>query len=360
MASLFQRTRAGQKSRFWWVQTKENGKWIKKPTPYRIAVNADTLAARTYVAELTLAERKGAQIGDANWIWVESFLRARYDSRTKTLERYTTAWRTIQLFLRRETILSPASLLYTHIQRFVDWRKTFTGEGVWKCGHNNAVLEVKILGLLMKEAVRRGMCQGNPCAGCGLQKKKPDAKPEITNEELATIRAALLKEPEWMMVAFEIAIHQGCRLRETSIPLKNIDLKRSRITFAATKGNKPFTTMLHPDLVPLVKQLIAKQRQVTCDVPKMASKAWWLFFRRVNLRHLCFHCTRVTVITRLARRGVPMAQAMRFVNHSSEAVHRIYQRLSVDDVDAAVKALRGIGKPQSLDDSASTSTPARG
>jgi hypothetical protein len=48
--------------------------------------------------------------------------------------------------------------------------------------------------------------------------------------------------------------------------------------------------------------------------------------------HLCFHCLRVTYVTRLAQAGVPLSLAMRLTNHSDELVHRIYQRLGVEDV----------------------------
>jgi hypothetical protein len=34
----------------------------------------------------------------------------------------------------------------------------------------------------------------------------------------------------------------------------------------------------------------------------------------------------------LHRAGVPLSAAMRLVNHSSEIVHEVYNRLSVDDV----------------------------
>lgn len=55
--------------------------------------------------------------------------------------------------------------------------------------------------------------------------------------------------------------------------------------------------------------------------------------------HLCFHCTRVTVITKMARAGVPMAVAMAYVLHSSSLVHKIYQRLGIADLGSAVAAI---------------------
>ena len=48
------------------------------------------------------------------------------------------------------------------------------------------------------------------------------------------------------------------------------------------------------------------------------------FFKDIDLSHLCFHSTRVTVVTRMARRGVPIQQAMAFVGHASTLIHKIH------------------------------------
>ena len=48
---------------------------------------------------------------------------------------------------------------------------------------------------------------------------KPPKKPELTDKEISQIREALKEEPEWMQVAFDIALHTGCRLRETHLPM---------------------------------------------------------------------------------------------------------------------------------------------
>ena len=52
-------------------------------------------------------------------------------------------------------------------------------------------------------------------------------------------------------------------------------------------------------------------------------------------------------MTRLHRAAVPVSAAMRLVNHSSEAVHRIYWRLNVEDVRpyADVSLFRNSGQP---------------
>lgn len=76
-----------------------------------------------------------------------------------------------------------------------------------------------------------------------------------------------------------------------------------------------------------------------------------MFFKAIGLPHLCFHCTRVTVITRMARAGVPISQAMRYVGHASTAVHKIYQRLAASDLSSAVNAISygGGATPQNQD-----------
>ncbi len=170
----------------------------------------------------------------------------------------------------------------------------------------------------------------------------------MTDDEVSKIRKELKRKkwPDWMSVAFEIAIRQGCRLRETSLSMRDIDLERKSptITFNA-KGGKRFTTALHPELIPMIKKWKAEGREKTCEMPLMPSKYWWQLFKKLKMRHLCFHCTRVTVITRLARAGVPISQAMRFVGHASETIHRVYQRLTADDLDPCLKALTNNPKP---------------
>ena len=67
-------------------------------------------------------------------------------------------------------------------------------------------------------------------------------------------------------MSLEIALHQGCRLSETSQPLDRVDLKRGTITFSAKGRNGKlhvFTTALHPGLRPLVERLKAAGVQKT-------------------------------------------------------------------------------------------------
>ena len=67
-------------------------------------------------------------------------------------------------------------------------------------------------------------------------------------------------------------------------------------------------------------------------MPPCPSKDWRFFLDDLGMPHLCFHCTRVTFISKLARANVPLAVAMRMVNHASKTIHRIYQRINLDDL----------------------------
>ena len=70
---------------------------------------------------------------------------------------------------------------------------------------------------------------------------------------------------------------------------------------------------------------------------------WWRFFKQndeLNLPHLCFHCTRVTFVTRAQSRAFPQSKMMKLVNHASDEIHRVYQRLVVADVRAELNAIR--------------------
>ena len=148
-------------------------------------------------------------------------------------------------------------------------------------------------------------------------------------------------------MSFTIALHTGCRLRETRLRMSLVDFDRMTISFESPKGGRskaftrPLPTALEPTLRPLVDRVFSH------DFPAQPSRCFQNFFKRVGIRDVCFHCLRVSYVTRLHRAAVPVSAAMRLVNHSSEAVHRIYQRLNVEDVRpyADVSLFRSSGLP---------------
>jgi integrase len=186
----------------------------------------------------------------------------------------------------------------------------------------------------MGEAVRLGHADANPLVSLKMRRSRAAKKPELTDQEIVDITKALKPEPEWMQVAFEIALHTGCRLRETRIPLACVDFREDKITFPHPKGgeDRAFSIPMPTALRPLLEHMTAEKRQYTLEFPFQPSRRWQQFFIKVKKPHLCFHCLRVTYVNRLRRAGVPREAAMRLVNHASELIHQIYQREKVEDV----------------------------
>lgn len=370
-ASVYARTGSGNWYVSYWCPKRL--KRVHEATAWRIS--EPTGKKHAYAFAAAKAHAASAFRGTAKlevWnVWVEKFLSDRYRASPKTYSRVVNAWDHIRVFLAERELKLPAAVDYNHVLQYVDWRvaqKRHCGKLI---SRNTTLTEVKVWGIIMREAIRRGFATVNPCSQLGLKRDAPAQKPEMTDAEIATIRASLaareghLPLPErWMTVCFEIAIHQGCRLSETQVPLAAIGERTIQFTAKGRNGRPNiFTTTLHPGLAPLIAQLRAAKAERTCTLPRMASKDWHDFLHgELGLGHLCFHCTRVTVITRLARAGVPIQQAMRFVGHASEAVHQIYQRLKAEDLSACVAALGSLaaspdrtgGSPQTPDGHSAT------
>ena len=217
---------------------------------------------------------------------------------------------------------------------YVDWRTSYKKKTGKTVGRNTAILELKILAMVMGEGVRLGHADANPLVSIKLRRDQSEKKPELTDTEIVEIRAALKNEPEWMQRAFEIALHTGCRLRETRIPRDCIDLAENKITFPSPKGGeeRAFSVPMPSALRPLLEDVRRGKDKCTVDFPFQPSRRWQQFFIKIKKPHLCFHCLRVTYVNRLRRVGVPREAAMRLVNHASELVHQVYQREKVEDV----------------------------
>lgn len=305
--------------------------------------------ARTQARDgiLTKSDGEGNQ-----WLWVEPWLKLKHRKQKKTLAAGLLWWGWLFTYLAEKNINSPRSLDRTAVFAYIDWRTSKKRRSGKSACFNSALQEVKLLGRVMREAILRGLAESNPCERLGLKKDKPPEKPEILDSEIPLIRARLAEweghlpfKNRWMTISFEIALHHGCRVAETQIPLERIDWTAGTIRFHAKRG-VIYTVPIHPGLRPLLDQLRAAGATITCTLPDNVSQVWTRFFKgRAErdtapfLPHLCFHCTRVTVITRFARAGVPVQQAMAYVHHANELIHRIYQRLKPADVMKCVDAL---------------------
>jgi site-specific recombinase XerD len=343
MASLYKR----DNSPYWYIKYKDAaGKTRQESTGYRHAIPTQTKKARILRNEkqlLELKREKGSEHGAWN-VWVEKFLDKQYEKQPKTLHRYKTCWRNLSAYLEEKKISAPHQLTFDDCVDYMEWRQTGQPQlGIYKCGHNTARLDLKILHLICEYAIKRGLIVANPCRKLGIKRHKPREKPELTDEDIALIRKKLveLNMPSWMSTSFEIAIHQGVRLSETSFPLSRIDWKNQTIEFHA-KRDRRYSVAIHKKLLPLLKKLKDEKQSMTCELPKMASKEWWKFFKKIELHQkgISFHCTRVTVITKLIREGWSEGAVMNVVHHASTEVHRIYQRLGVEDSRRVLASLR--------------------
>ena len=285
--------------------------------------------------------------------WVGRYIDDRYRRTPKTLQRFRNAWEWVATFLHERSLHAPSAITYHHVLAFVEWRTGTIRNNGKPISRNTALLEVKVWGLIMREAIRRGYAATNPCERLGIPRDPSKEKRAMSDAEIAQIRAALHRlegalplVDQWMTTCFEVAIHQGCRLMETQVAFTEIDLEARTIQFRGKgRGGVPriFTTALHPGLVGRLSALREAGATHTCRLPRMAALDWYKFFQREKLEGLSFHCTRVTVVTRLARAGVPIQQAMRFVNHASAQVHAIYQKLSAPDLQNCLTALASLG-----------------
>jgi len=329
MASSY--TRTG--SPFYWLRIqKPDGTWGAKSSGIRIDAPGAVRKVKQLVAEETLMEQEFGGNGNANRFdaWVPGFLRQKY-ANPKTVSRYLNAWSALATYLEHRKIISPSQVTYKLCTDYPAFRTNPPKKLIRPRSTNTALTELKVFSALLQEAVRRGFITANPCMRLGLKRTPPKQKPEITDDEVLKIEEALKTRDEWMRDSWLVAMRQGCRLSETGVLLASVDLTARTVSFDA-KGGRIHTAPLHSDLISLVKKARTAKRKRLVDLPKYPAKKWHQFFRRIGLPHLSFHCTRVTVVTKLARSGAPIYKTKAYVGHASDTVHAIYQRLTPVDV----------------------------
>jgi integrase len=333
MASLYRRPG----SKYWWIKYIDpNGRSVRKSTNLRHDAAEQSRQAEVYRSEWSHKEaaRKPCANLEAWEFWVPGFLQLRYGNSPLTLSRYLCSWANLSRYFAERELRFPRQLTFNACIDYLAWRTSEKGRhGNYKSCKNTALGELKFLGVVVTHAVRRGFCEANPCQKLGIKKDKAKEKPEISPRDLKFIFEKLQHEPEWMGVSFQIALYTGCRETETWLLLDNVDVRKRLIHFATTKGDKPFTVPMRPELVPLFTRLQSERPgQRAFDTPTKMSIKWWKFFQKIGLGKYCFHCLRVTFITMGARSGVPEGDMMTLVNHASEEIHRIYKRLRPADV----------------------------
>jgi len=361
--SVYKRT----DSPYWWISywCPKRLRYVAKSSQCRRDDSQGFKRALDMARELSAEARAARAIAPSARFdrWVPEWLRLKHRNCQTTLDSELHRWRWLDAFLTERKVRGPHAVTYQLGLDYIKWRTSQVKRVSKKNpSHNTALWELRLLARAMREAVHRGYIAASPRERLGSPRGRYPEKPELTDADVAAIRAGLVEwegnlplSERWMTISFEIALHQGCRISETSIALSDIDERAGRITFHAKRGHV-FTTQLHPALVPLIRQLREANLDRTCTLPRMATKEWHWFLKGRPERnwkgvcpHASFHCTRVTVITRMARAGVPIQQAMAYVGHADETVHRVYQRLQADDLTLCTAALRFFpsnGRPQ--------------
>ena len=345
MASTYLRPR----SPFIWLRMKDaEGKWVSRATQYRKDNPGDRRQAELLARKFGLEERERAPRSAAGaWDeWVEGFIADRYgEAQTGTKAQSLRRWRRLRAWLAGAQIGTPRQMTYALA---LEYKTARAAQGV---GINTIIGELKFMALVMSEAIRRGYAVANPCAKMGLKRAPAREKSVWTLDEARTVAQAVRSAPLWMQATFVLGYYQAARLRQCEVPLADIQLKKLRITYWRTlggrplmKGDKPFTQPLDPAAAAWLGTIIATRRaeghRDLCSIPLLASVEWRRFLDGLGLHHLCHHGLRATWITRAASSGaISLAQAKRFVNHGSTAVHQIYQRLCADDIAHVPAAL---------------------
>lgn len=333
--------RKHRRSPFWYLRRRDldTGSWVQKSTGLRADSAEDTRKAQRMADKATVEEQKvgTTRFNPAFSAWVPGYIASHWTGQGDSKRRYGVAWQAIRRFLNEQGIIYPRQIRYAHGAAYINWRRATKVHGK-AVGHNTALLEIKFLSQLVNEAIRREFTESNPIARLGIARTAQKIKPELTDKQIADIRAKLVGELEWMRTCFEIALYTGCRFSECSIPMENIDLTAGTIRLRDAKRSendprKYFTVPIHASLRPTLERLAASGTTRTCELS--ADKNGRINDRIKQVVNASFHSLRVTFITRCHRGGLSQAEAMRLVNHSSTLVHRIYSRLNVEDVRQA-------------------------
>ena len=339
MASLRKR----KHSPYWYVRFRdlETGLWKDECLKLRHDSSQDSLKAHRECAKRTAAEQNVAPMSSGNFnSWVPKYLVEHY-SNPNSLTRYQIVWMTLSGWMMTKKIFHPREVRYEHASEYLEWRKQ-------KAKHNTARLEIKFLGGLLNEAIRRGFAETNPIALTRIEHEAAKEKKELSTGDIKKIRTALEKKPVWMGVAFEILIHIGCRFNESRIPKDRVNFRAMTIQIEDSKRKPTDRRKLY--LLPMTDQLAGYLKSIKWEKGFTIPPLDRVMNQRFNevlkeASSATSHSCRVSFITRCHRSGLSEHEAMRLVNHSSDEVHRIYSRLNIKDSQEAVKRVQAPPPP---------------
>lgn len=336
MACLYRK----KNSPFWYMEWRDpkTGKIRNTSTKYRRDSVEHTRRARKLCAD-RLSDELDAPAGTGEgWRWVNDWMRLTFAA--KTLTRYSEAWAAFSVFMAQKRIVAPRQIEREFAAEYIAFRTNPPAEsGVRRAVKNTALLDLKVISRIMREAVARRLAPANPFLQLGFKRDAVRSRADILPHEMVIIDKALRHlDDDAMQVSWRIAMLYARRISETCLPLIDIDLRQETITFR-NKGGKAKTKLLHPEMKPLVRKWRKEGRTHTFVMPPNFSKRWSKFFDSIGLPHITFHSARVRVATALMEAGVDQRIAMDYIDHSSDLVHRIYLRARPSHHQSAVDAL---------------------
>ena len=285
------------------------------------------------------APRTGAAYSGDGWRWVEPFISTRYAAKDRTREIYLIQWRRLRLFFAESDIPGPAELTRDLVFEYPDWRCSQVKQ---KSGRspklNTALGELKLLGLIMDEAVARNIVMDNPSKRLGIGRAEVDLRPEITAGMFDLIWGELTGYPLWMRRSFWLAINTGLRFATTRLHRNQVRVATGDILIEHPKGGRrrEFAIPIYDSIRGMIEEFVKSKEQFIWDAPRgtLTGLEWSRFFKAsaAYVPGLCFHSTRVTFITRGMRAGIPESVMMRMVNHAEKDISRVYQRWTSEDV----------------------------
>jgi hypothetical protein len=263
-------------------------------------------------------------------------------------------WRNVTAWLAESDLSSPATIRREHAQQYIAWRKEL------RTSKNTALYELKLLAMVMGEAVNREMVSRNPLTNLRISKDQEKEREPFSEEQLATLDAIfnagvhrytfkgdnLADKFGWLHVSFLLGKWQAVRLRQSGAPLSVVDLDRnvfrwpSSIMKQRRDHVQPIRKGFQQVLRSLVEHRKAAGKATLADLPAVPSLHWRAFLDSLNMRNVSHHSLRSYVITKMAVSGVPESACMKWVGHSSQAIHRVYQRFSTDDLAALVDRIQ--------------------
>src|SRR5580692_8745929 len=189
MASIYKK----QNSPFWFIQFIDgDGIRRNKSTGLRTDDPAQTVKARALRAQLEAKElnRNVGGISGGGWdAWVPEYLERHCES-PRTLQRYTGSWSWLAFWLQENHYHSPRAITYRKALEYIEWRTNYKKKTGKTVGRNTAIMELKLLAMIIGEAVRLGHADANPLVSLKLRSDKSAKKPELTDKEINQIRQA--------------------------------------------------------------------------------------------------------------------------------------------------------------------------